>query len=414
MTLDPGDKPKLRNVEPVAVVVQGRQAIGLKDHLGLADRMVCVQRDALPVLSLLNGMHTLRDIQWTLSRHSGRLVLLDDVRGLVEMLDEACLLEGERFKKAYNHKLVEYRRRPFRNSSHAGTSYSGDPDDLRRELNQYFTADGGPGEPTFCSEARRPVGLIAPHIDIRAGGRCFAKAYHALAAGQPSDVYVILGTGHAGVEGMFTCTSLDFQTPLGTARTDSEFVEEFGRRLGRDPAAEEILHASEHVIEFQVVFLQLLFSGGHPFTIVPILCSLSHRIFSGSEDVRAEKALFDEVCSALKETSRQSSKSVCFIASADLDHIGPRYGDSFIPHRGTVADALEKDTQLLAHLERMDLDAFVAGVARDNDGRRICGFSPITTMFHAMDATEGTVLALDYAQVDDKNSFVSFTSMIFH
>jgi hypothetical protein len=31
-----------------------------------------------------------------------------------------------------------------------------------------------------------------------------------------------------------------------------------------------------------------------------------------------------------------------------------------------------------------------------------------------MDASEGRLLSLDHAQVDDRNSFVSFASMIFY
>jgi hypothetical protein len=285
---------------------------------------------------------------------------------------------------------------------------------LQQDLTAFFEGNNGPGLPQYRSTPRRPVGLIAPHIDISSGGACFAKAYHALAEGQPSDIYVILGTGHAGVEAKFTATRLDFQTPLGTVRTDRDFLDALSVKLGRDAAAEEILHATEHVIEFQVVFLQHVLARNHSFAVVPILCSLHHHLFSGTEAFAEERRLFEEFCMALKDICRESGKTVCFIASADLDHIGPRYGDSFVPHKGTVAGALEKDEDLLRGLERMDVDGFVRTVARENDSRRICGFSPIATMFHCMEASQGKLLALDYAQVDERSSFVSFASMIFH
>ncbi len=219
MKLEDGDRPKLRNVDPIPVVVDGMQAIGLKDPFELADRMVCVRSEFLFALSLLDGRHSLRQIQYELTRQWGQLILMDHIQALLEKLDEAYLLEGERFTQAFHAKLVAYRSSPFRPSSHAGMSYSEDPETLRRELGEYFTSDGGPGMPRFFSDPRRPQGLIAPHIDIRAGGRCFARAYHDLATGQPSDIYVILGTGHQGVKGIFTATNLDFQTPLGTVST---------------------------------------------------------------------------------------------------------------------------------------------------------------------------------------------------
>ena len=69
---------------------------------------------------------------------------------------------------------------------------------------------------------------------------------------------------------------------------------------------------------------------------------------------------------------------------------------------------------MLKTLERVDVDEFIRYICQENDARRICGFSPITTMLNSMDATEGTVLNLDHAQVDDRGSFVNFTSMIFY
>ncbi len=414
MELDPEFCPKLRSVEPVPVMVRGRQAIGLKDPLQLGEGMVCVQREALAVLALLDGKHTLRDIQERLTRQSGQLVFLENIQTILDKLDEALLLDDARFRQAFQVKVEDYRKRPFRPSSHAGLSYSANAEDLKRELDELFTGDGGPGLPDFFSGTERPKGLVAPHIDVRAGGRCFAQAYHALATGQPSDVYVILGTGHAGVEGMFTATTLDFQTPLGLAHTDRDFIDALSEELGRDAAAEEILHATEHVIEFQLIFLQHIMSGRHSFSIVPILCSLPHQIFDQDGIPQPNRPIFDQFCHALREVCRKSSKSICFVASADLAHIGPRYGDTFVPHQGTISDVLKKDSEALAHVERLDVKAFIRSVALENDSRRICGFPPITTMLHCMDATEGRLLSLDFAQVDDRNSFVSFTSMIFY
>ncbi len=414
MTSDSEYKPKLRHVEPTPVIVNGREAVGLRDPLQLTDGIVCVEEGMLPVLALLDGRHSVLDIQVMLMRMMGRLVMSDEIRGLLAGLDKACLLEGETAKAAYKRRVEEYRQSPYRRAAHAGTSYSADPAVLVPELESYFQGPAGPGLPQPGSDPRRPVGLIAPHIDIRAGGRCFARGYHALASGVPSDVYVIFGTGHMGVEGLFATTNLDFVTPLGRIETDRRFIEELGEALGHDPAEEEILHKSEHVIEFQVLFLQHVLQGRHPFVIVPVLCSLSHLYFGDGQAFKSQHETFERFCGAMRDVCSQGSRSVCFVASADLDHIGPRYGDSFIPGRHTVNTALERDRRLLSCLERVDLEGFIKEVAADNDSGRICGFSPITAMLRCMDANAGHVLDLDYARVDDKNSFVSFTSVIFY
>ncbi len=414
MNQDPEFVPRLRNVEPVPMVVDGRRVIGLKDPLNLSDKTLLLDPSLIGVVAMFNGTNSLRDIQAELLRQTGSLVHIEELESVVNVLDQAFLLEGGNAGSAYKRKVDEYRKKPFRPASHAGMSYSDDPDTLHGELEGFFTGPDGPGLPDLFSEDRRCVGLIAPHIDIRSGGPCFAKGYHALGTGRPSDLYVILGTGHAGVERMFTAGTLDFQTPLGVVETDRDFVNAVSDELGWDVAAEEILHETEHVIEFQVIFLQKLFAGRHGFKIAPILCSLSHLFFQDSEDLAEMRADFARFCSALKKVCNSGSASVCFVASADLDHIGPRYGDSFTPHEGTVASALEEDRKLLETLERLDREAFIQGVAKDNDSRRICGFSPITTMLHCMDAEKGELLSLDYAFVDDRKSFVSFASMVFH
>lgn len=314
MEFDPDFRPKLRNLEPISVMVQGRPAVGLKDPLGLRQGLLCIQREALPILALLDGAHSLRDIQENLTRQAGRLVYLDDIRTLISKLDEAVLLDGERFRAAFAQKVDEYRKSPFRPCSHAGISYSADCEALTEELDGYFTGPDGPGMPSALSDGRRPVGLIAPHIDIRAGARCFAHGYHALASGEPSDLYVILGTGHAGVEELFTATMLDFETPLGMVRTDREFVGELAEELGRDPAGSEILHTTEHVIEFQLIFLQHMLAKKHEFSIVPILCSLSHRIFEDNGAFRKDRVVFDEFSSRSEKSVREKLK-ICLLHS---------------------------------------------------------------------------------------------------
>lgn len=411
----PEYKPKLRNVEPFGAIYKGRRVIGLKDPLRLSEKVVFVPQESLPLLAMFDGGHTLRDIQADLSARAGRIVFLDEIEAVLKTLDQAYLIEGSEAEEAFRRRTEEYRRRPVRPCSHAGTSYNPDPEKLRQELNSYFAKDNnGPGLPDLFSKSRRPVGLVAPHIDIRAGGLSFARAYHALGSGQPSDVYVILGTGHAGVEKMFTASTIDFETPLGVAKVDTDIVHRLSKELGRDAAEEEILHENEHVIEFQVLFLQHIYQDRNDFTIVPILCSLSHKIFDSQDSLHQQRQAFYSFCSALRNACSQSGKKICFIASADLDHIGPRYGDQFVPHRGTVEASLQKDSEMLCYLQQCSVDSFIGCVVSEGDTRRVCGFSPIVTMMHTMSASQAEILSLDFAYVDDRKSFVTFAAMVFY
>jgi MEMO1 family protein len=406
-------KPKLRMVDFVPAVANGRKYIALRDRLQVCPNTVGFPENMLPLLLMFNGANTLRDIQEVLSRQSGRLVFMDEITAVVNQLDELYLLETPRFEEALRKKVEDYRELPFRPASHAGMSYNADPEALKVELDSYFAHPKGPGAPESGPLRDTPKGIIAPHIDVKSGGPVFAHAYSRLAQAKPADLYVILGTGHAGVRDMFTAAYPDFQTPFGTVKTDKDFVANLSRELGRDCAGEEILHAAEHVIEFQLIFLQHVLGNYRPYQIVPILCAISHLYFDRDGRFADKLNQFMDFCAALKSVCASSGKSVTFIASADWDHIGPRYDDSFIPDQRTVAAALERDRGLIGLLERMDVQNFTQGVVRHNDSARICGFSPIITMLHAMDAEKGELLSLDYTTVDDRNSFVTYASMVF-
>jgi hypothetical protein len=168
------------------------------------------------------------------------------------------------------------------------------------------------------------------------------------------------------------------------------------------------------VIEFQIVFLKHLFSEDRPFKVVPILCSLSHAFFDPDRGFGEQRQRFDKFSRALCAVASSYKGSVCYIASADLDHIGPRYGDSFQPSEAHTNTTMARDRQLMQKLEKMDLEGFIHAIAEDDDSGRICGFSPIVTMLSCMDASHGRLLDLDYAKVDDQGSYVSFASMIFY
>ena len=53
------------------------------------------------------------------------------------------------------------------------------------------------------------------------------------------------------------------------------------------------------------------------------------------------------------------------------------------------SDVLEKDMESLGYLQKIDVQDSSGQLSEEQDSRRICGFPPITTMFHCMDAKTG-------------------------
>jgi hypothetical protein len=216
---------------------------------------------------------------------------------------------------------------------------------------------------------------------------------------------VILGTGHQPLQNFFALTRKDFETPLGLLKCDREWGEAFLQRAPRDVCIDEYAHCREHTIEFQAVFLALCQPRAQ---IVPMLCSFS------IEDFETEQGYIDEVAASLRELTSTCGYPVGFLASVDLAHIGPRYGDQYQPHAGTIREHLEADRELLATLENGDPGAFMQRLRREHNRRRICGLAPLYVLAKVLEGqARGKVLHHAHAIVDQRNSFVSFASMAF-
>ena len=115
---------------------------------------------------------------------------------------------------------------------------------------------------------------------------------------------------------------------------------------------------------------------------------------------------------AFREAERKSGKRITLIASVDLAHIGPRYGDSFRPDGAVVEEVSRKDRQMLEHVCSGQGDDFRDFVKEERDQRRICGFSPLYTLLQVLDGQKGSLLEHDHSTMDELGSFVTYTSMV--
>jgi AmmeMemoRadiSam system protein B len=276
-------------------------------------------------------------------------------------------------------------------------------------MDAFFASPVGPG-PVERYRGGGLRGLVAPHIDFHRGGPAYAWAYRELAERGEADLFVIFGTCHAGMAHPFALTRKDFDTPLGPARTDRDFVEALARQAGQDCFGSELAHRNEHSIEFQAVFLQYLYAGRREISIVPVLTSFVHEALARGQrpqdDPRVPRFL-----EALGEAITASGRRVAFIAGADLAHMGPRFGDPAPITPAELAVIDREDREMLAAVEAGDAEAFFESARRDDDRRRICGLSPIYTLLRALGGAPGTLRR--YGQWPDPDGVVSFASVVF-
>lgn len=403
------DYPKLRyGLEAFPVDHEGQRMVLLRDRIGFSEAPILVSPIVAELLMRMDGKNSVRDLQAHYMRRTGELLFSEKLEAILEMLDEHLFLENEKFLKRAGEEVARFMADPIRRMQHAGKSYSANPQELSQQLQSFFDpASGGPGAPKVGSDHRKIIGLVAPHIDLQAGGPCFAHAYKALQESEtPPTTWVILGTGHEPLENFFALTPKDFETPLGVMKHDQAFCQELTRLAPRDLRASEYSHHREHTIEFQAVFLSL---SRPEATIVPLLCSFS------LEDLESDKDYIHEVAKILCDLAGSQGRQVGFIASVDLAHIGPRYGDSFRPHEGTLAQHLRADSDLLEALEECDARQFIGILRRERNERRICGLAPLYVLARIFEGSaEGRLLHHSHVTVDQNDSFVTFASMAFY
>jgi len=68
---------------------------------------------------------------------------------------------------------------------------------------------------------------------------------------------------------------------------------------------------------------------------------------------------------------------------------------------------------LVERLIALDAPGFFHEIAKDQDRRRICGFSPLYSLIHLLDGAKGNHLKYSQAFTPETGSAVTFTSLIF-
>lgn len=413
MSTNNNQYPSLRMVDAFPVETQHGKMVGLRDPAGIASGMLVLSPDVFYLLQFCDGTHSQLDLRREYLRAFGSPIEENRLHEILHNLDEQLFLHSEHFIQKLRRIEQEFIDLPARAPAHAGQSYEAEPLKLTEQIANLYTHPNGPGLPQKRHPARQVKALVAPHIDIRAGGACYAHAYKALAESSGADCFVILGTGHSGLAKLYSVLEKDFDMPFGRAKCDAEFIDLLRSKYDDFTPSDLLAHKTEHTIEFQLVFLQHLLQNNRDFTFVPILCSFSYQMLIGNLFER-EKSIVENFSAALRETIRDYGKRVCIIASVDLSHVGVRYGDETAPDATFMKQVSATDQAVLESTGALDPDAFFRIFEQNQDCYRVCGFSPIYTMLHSIDAEHGELLDYSSTRVDSQNSVVTFASMVFY
>ncbi|NGZ11749.1 MAG: AmmeMemoRadiSam system protein B [Nitrospira sp. LK70] len=403
----PAQNPVLRNLQFSPIKQGDDQLIVLWDPSGLSREKLVLPLNLFFIVQHFDGEHSLQEIGVLYLKRFGEFLMPSKVEQLVTDLEQNLFLEGPRTESARQQACIVYRQQTARQAAFAGRSYEVDSAKLRKQIDGFFTSAEGPDFKPSEHQGKLLKGLVVPTYDLKQAGSIYAWGYKELQEAHQPEVYVLIGTAHAGLGNLFAVTDKDFETALGLVSVDQPIVNRL-KSVAPEFFEEDIAHQSEHAIEFQLPFLQTII--GKPFTMVPILSSFS-ALSLNDPTVRNS---VDRFLTALRDTIAFSGKTVCMIAAGELAHLGLRYGDSAPPTDFSFHRSMQHDLEMLKQVEELKPDGFADYIRKEGDQRRISGFSPIYSLLRLIQAEKGQVLRYDRGITDQYNSTVTYASMAFY
>lgn len=401
--------PKLRFVDTFPIEHEGGKYVCLRDPQDTNGNMLLVAPQAIYVISYFTGSNSIVDIQLKILKEYGELIEKDHIIQLAKQLDDALLLDSDKYRDHQLQLENDFKKSKIREASHAGMSYPNEKEELTKWIDGYFDNGSTPSK-----NGKNAVGIISPHIDFNRGGSSYAKAYKELLDNEKCETFIIFGTSHyASVDNPFILTRKSFNTPFGEVKVDMDLVNSIEKQCDWDLYEGEIFHKSEHSIEFQVVFLQYLFGSKRDIKILPILCNSFYRFIqdgsSPGDDYKTASFL-----GSIKNIVNKLGDKAVVIAGADLAHMGNKFGDAEAVNDKILEWIKSRDYLSILHTENLDAEAFYRSVEQEKDKRKICGLSPIYSLLSVINAKEGKMLDYGQALEPDTGSVVTYTSMGFY
>jgi AmmeMemoRadiSam system protein B len=387
-------KPALRRVHPVPLQKDNQVFLGLRDPCMLKDQMMVVPPQAFQVMQFFNGENSVDQIAATLK--------LPDAAQLVELvrkLDEFGLLWGPTCEELENAKKASLRTAGAFPKG-ATAALGEDPAQIRAQLEKWIdeAEDAEIDEPI--------VGLVACHLDYQRGHPVYAASYRAIAKGPKPDRVVVLGTNHFGLGDGVVVSDLGYESPLGRIECDRAVLESLRGSLG-DKAFIDILdHLPEHSIQVHLPWIQ------HLFGQVPVVSALVPDPVVGLIADDGKRAGVDEFVAALDGALGRAGGRTLFIASADMSHVGPAFGEP-TPVTDQRRREVEQHDRAMMRAFIEGPDALVAQMTSLKNPTRWCSVGNMVAA--ARLAKPSSIELIDYRQASDDQgtALVSSASMVF-
>lgn len=382
-------RPHLRPIQPIPVAKDGKQFIALRDPAMLSPQTMVVPPTVMQIVQLFRGD---RPIDQIATQVGG------DVQQFIELakgLDGLGLLWGPTFEQ-----LEEQAQARLKASgafpANACLALGNDEAACRRNLDAYFQQTEDP------ELEGTPIGVVAPHLDYERGWPNYAAAYYGLRSAPKPDRVVVLGTNHFGMGDGVVLTEYGFDTPLGRCPADAQVVEKVVNNLGRPVIIDQLDHLAEHSIQLQMPWLQYCF-GNVPIVAALIPDPLAPMIADDGQRTRAE-----EFVDALKDALASAGGSTFYVASSDLSHVGPQFGEPRAVDDQRRFDVERHDREMIGKFMTGDAQEFLGAMKWNKNPTRWCSIGNMAAILDL--AQPQNVELIDYRQAYDEQGMVMVTS----
>jgi AmmeMemoRadiSam system protein B len=402
-------RPKLRQVNISRSHQHGQPVIVLQDPSGISEFTVILPVNILPVLELCDGTRDIATIRAALELRTGLRAGPGYLEKLFAALDNALMIDNERFARACEQAVESFRASPVRAPILAGRVYPADPSLLEQTIKQYLDGlERGVDRERRVESVRA---LVSPHIDYQRGGSVYAGVWQRAAeAARGADVAIILGTNHQAGHRLFTLTKKSYATPWGELPVACDVVDALAQALGeRQVFEEEFSHRNEHSVESAAVWLHYFARGGK-CELVPILCGSFQRFIDGDR----QPAEDDEI-NCFIETLKKATEGrrTLVVAAGDLAHVGPAFGDMHPVDAVGRARLSAADSELISAIVNGDAERVFQMVRTEGDRRRICGLSTIYLALRLLGKTKGELTGYAQCPADQQGtSLVSICGIV--
>lgn len=401
--------PKLRALNFEPVIHQNQPMWLLTDPLRLSGQQLVVPKLLGALLAFCDGTRSVAQLQADFSAYIGETVDLTIIAGVLDQLDQAYLLENGRFHQAKQALLDQYHAQPHRPPALANLSYPGNPQELTQLLHRYGATDNLNGWQPWHGR-----GIISPHIDYHRGGDVYAQVWRrAAAAIAAADLVLIFGTDHNGDQGTITLTRQPYATPYGVLPTHLPLIDSLADAIGPQEAfAAELHHRQEHSVELSAVWLHHIYqeTDTPPKPMVPILCGSFYHYLANNTHPDDDARLTAVIETLQRETQ---GLKVLAVASVDLAHVGPAFGDSFTMETTRRTNLRQADQALMDAILHGDATSFYQQISAVQDRHRICGFSSIYLLLRYLQTSSGQQIAYAHCPADPQDhSLVSICGLL--